>query len=304
MIFRILALFACIACLMGCRPETPTLIIGDNYAPPYDEVPLLLIENYVNRAYIDLQGREPLEDEMNIAVGLLRADSLSIEARQAFIETLQFEEDSRFGLPPYRDIFYQRIYERAKIDLLEGVPEADIQFDITQLNDKAAEDSIRADWGGVAFAHTEIEKLQAILDAPAALKAGEIDVSELYRRMIFNEVYDRINMGSYNFIHAVFQDFFFRTPTTEEFDQSFVIIEYNQSGYLFNQSVQTKTAYVSVLVKSREFYEGMIRGAYASFLAEAPNPAQLEQELELLYTTGDWPRILRNLMASDAYANF
>ncbi|MEO1452067.1 MAG: hypothetical protein AAFV07_21220, partial [Bacteroidota bacterium] len=156
----------------------------------------------------------------------------------------------------------------------------------------------------VAFAHTEIAKLQAILESSDQLLAGEIGVSEVYRRMIFNEVYDRINMGSFNFINAVFQDLFFRIPTEDEYDQSFSIIEYNQSGYLFNQNVQTKTAYVEILTSTPEFYEGLIRGAFASFLAESPEPVVLDQMLTDFYTTEDWPAVLRQLMASDAYANF
>lgn len=302
--FRIIVGLVGLLLLGSCRPASPLIIIPNNYAPPYNEVPVLLVENYVNRAYIDLQGREPLDVEMNLEVTLLQADSLSMQARLDFIYRLQFDSTSRFGLTPYRDIFFQRVYERAKIDLLEGVPEADIRFDIAQLEDKAYEDSLRRDWGGVAFAQSEIDKLQAILDATEQLQRGEITMPELYRRMIFNEVYDRINMGSFNFIQAVFQDLFFRVPTEEEYAQSFAIIEYNQSGLLFNQSIQTKTEYVSILTQSREFHEGLIRGAYASFLAEAPDPVILDRMLTEFYVDGDWAAILRELMASDAYANF
>ncbi|MEO1450032.1 MAG: hypothetical protein AAFV07_10925, partial [Bacteroidota bacterium] len=181
---RIFCFFILVGGFLGCRPDPGEIVIPDNYAPPYSEVSLLLIENYINRAFIDLQGREPLDVEMALEVSTLRADSLSLASRTDFIYRLQFDSTSRFGLPPYRDIFYRRIYERAKVDLLEGIPEADIQFDIAQLQQKAHEDSIREDWGGVAFAHTEIAKLQAILESSDQLLAGEIGVSEVYRRMI------------------------------------------------------------------------------------------------------------------------
>ena len=46
----------------ACKKEDN--IIPNNNVPYYGEIPTLLLENYVNRCYIDLLGREPLDDEM------------------------------------------------------------------------------------------------------------------------------------------------------------------------------------------------------------------------------------------------
>ncbi len=47
---------------LSCKKDIE--IIADNDAPYYGELPTLLLENYVNRLYIDLIGREPLDAEM------------------------------------------------------------------------------------------------------------------------------------------------------------------------------------------------------------------------------------------------
>ena len=64
-------------------------LIGGNNAPYYDEVPTILLENYVNRLYIDLIGREPLDDEMERDVLYLRDNDVSYGSRDSLILKLQ-----------------------------------------------------------------------------------------------------------------------------------------------------------------------------------------------------------------------
>ena len=66
----------------SCKKDN---IIPDNNAPYYDEIPTLLLENYVNRAYIDLLGREPLDDEMINDVQFLRNNDVSIGSRDTLL---------------------------------------------------------------------------------------------------------------------------------------------------------------------------------------------------------------------------
>ena len=54
-------------------------IINNNNAPYYSEIPTLLLENYVNRVYIDLIGREPLDEEMINDVQFLRDADVSLD---------------------------------------------------------------------------------------------------------------------------------------------------------------------------------------------------------------------------------
>ena len=49
--------------IAGCKKDEAQ-IFTDNDAPYYDKVPSVKVRNYVNRLFIDLLGREPLDAKM------------------------------------------------------------------------------------------------------------------------------------------------------------------------------------------------------------------------------------------------
>ena len=59
---KVLYIFLFFIGLFSCKNNVE--IINDNDAPYYGEIPTLLLENYVNRLYIDLLGREPFDTEI------------------------------------------------------------------------------------------------------------------------------------------------------------------------------------------------------------------------------------------------
>ena len=75
--------------MSSCKREDN--IIPNNNAPYYGEIPTLLLENYVNRCYIDLLGREPLDDEMIEDVQFLRDNEVTVESRDQLLYKLQFD---------------------------------------------------------------------------------------------------------------------------------------------------------------------------------------------------------------------
>ena len=52
-----------------------------------------------------------------------------------------------------------------------------------------------------------------------------------------NGIYDLINMGSFNFVNAAFDDVYGRKPSSDEFNRSFKIIEKNIPTFIFNQVI-------------------------------------------------------------------
>ena len=72
---------------VGCKKET--IIIDGNNPPFYDKVPTIKIQNYVNRIFIDLIGREPLDSEMDENVDYLRKNNLSKDSRSVIIKKLK-----------------------------------------------------------------------------------------------------------------------------------------------------------------------------------------------------------------------
>jgi hypothetical protein len=97
---RIILLLVTSLAFTACEKE-PRLI-PDNNAPDGDYVPTVLIENYVNRMYIDLLGREALDSEMIRDVQLLRDDSLGVESRTQIIYRLQHDNTSVPGDSSYK----------------------------------------------------------------------------------------------------------------------------------------------------------------------------------------------------------
>ena len=75
--------------ISSCKKDSD--IIANNNAPYYGEIPTILLENYVNRIYIDLIGREPLDNEMLSDVQFLRDADITLESRDSLLYKLQFD---------------------------------------------------------------------------------------------------------------------------------------------------------------------------------------------------------------------
>ena len=117
--------------ITSCKKDV--VIIPNNNAPIYSEIPTILLENYVNRLYIDLIGREPLDVEMTNDVQFLRDADVTIESRDALLYKLQFDTTFVEGDSSYKFAYFHRIYEMVKVRLLEGVSNAYISQDLNNL---------------------------------------------------------------------------------------------------------------------------------------------------------------------------
>ena len=104
--------------LLSCKKDIE--IINDNDAPYYGEIPTLLLENYVNRLYIDLLGREPLDVEMENDVQFLRDKDITLESRGDLIIKLQTDTNFIEGDSSYKFAYYHRMYDMIKVRLIEG----------------------------------------------------------------------------------------------------------------------------------------------------------------------------------------
>ena len=93
--------------LLSCKKDIE--IINDNDAPYYGEIPTLLLENYVNRLYIDLLGREPLDTEMENYVQFLRDEDITLESRGDLIVKLQSDTSFIEGDSSYKFAYYHKL---------------------------------------------------------------------------------------------------------------------------------------------------------------------------------------------------
>ncbi|HNA63871.1 MAG TPA: hypothetical protein PKZ51_04070, partial [Saprospiraceae bacterium] len=77
----------CLVILKSCTKDHIN-VITDNDPISVTNISRLKIENYVNRLFIDLIGREPLKVELGPEVDSLKAKELSREARLELINKL------------------------------------------------------------------------------------------------------------------------------------------------------------------------------------------------------------------------
>ena len=280
-------------------------IIPDNTAPYYDGVPEVLIENYINRIFIDLIGREPLDTEMASELATLKESGLSASARNELVNKLQTDTNFIQGDSSYKHAYYIRFYELSKARMLEGA--ADYQIDdqfIAILSFGVYADSISGDSFSMEIRKQKIRLLEDVLDIPYDYRMGNAEIRDVYARLLNNAVYDQINMNTFNFLNASFDDLFFRFPTQSEFDRGYNMVEFDQSEILFGISGQNKGDYVSIMVDSKEFYEGMISWLYQTLLAREPTTTEVYNHMMAFFQDHDVQKLQRAILIKDEYANF
>ena len=292
-----------IALLLSACKKDPDLV-PDNDAPYYSEVSDLLIENYINRVYIDQIGREPFESEMDFEKLTLKAAELSFESRKAMIVNLQTNTDFIAGDISYKHAYYNRLYEQGKARFMEAASNGEIQEIMGPIAGGITNDSLNGNWEGLYERYAELAKLQAVLDSEEKYMTGEMEISDVCVAMINNAVYDEINMNTFNFVNASFDNMFFRFPTQQEFFTSYNMVEFNQPGSLLGASGQNKDEYARILADSREFYEGLIVWSYQILLAREPSTSETNHLMIELVVNHDLQKVQRTIMITDEYAHF
>ena len=299
---RISYLFLLALGLFSCKKDAE--IIADNDAPYYGEISTLLLENYVNRVYIDLIGREPLDLEMDSDVQYLRDADITLESRDSLLYKLQFDTTFVEGDSSYKIAYYHRMYDMSKVRLLEGVSNDYIAGELSNHYSAYIVDSVNGNMLNANKKLLNYHKLNDVLISELQYYNGIIEINEMYRRMIFNSVYDNINMNTFNFINATFDNLLFRFPTQYEFDEVYKMIEDNTAQIVLGSSGNNKENFSYIICTSREFYEGVIIWAYVTLLARVPSTQEIDILMQNFYQNHDFQWVQRQIMQTDEYAHF
>ena len=299
---RLTFIFIAILSFSSCKKEKE--VIGNNVPPPYEGISALQVENYVNRLFIDLIGREPLDSEMIVEVSALEASEINTESRRLLINKLQKNLDIIPGDSSYFIAYNKKLYEDTKARLLEGASDNLIEQEINQYEAYAYADSINGDFVNHEINKAKAAQLKAILMSPFSYRANETTIQQLYSLMLNNTIYDNINMNTFNFINASFDNVFYRFPTDAEFNQAYPIIENDIPGQILGEVAQNKGEFVQVLTADIEFNEGLVTWAFLSLLSR--EPASNERfDLVNEFTEGnDLSEIQLRILITDEYAGF
>ena len=287
--------------LAACKKEE-VVVRPNNQAPDYAGVPTVVVQNYVNRLFIDLLGREPVDAEMNAEVGALESAGLSVAARVALVNKLMTSTAFVEGDSSYKQAYYQRQYEAFKARFLEGVSDEVIDGYIDNAVQAALADSLGGNGQGASENNSALQKLLRLKNSRTDFRDGLISVNEVVKRMLFNAVYDEINMNSFNFVNASFDNLLFRFPTNAEFAASYSMVDGNSSAILFGQSAQNKGGYLDILVNSAEGHEGLVRLNYRAFLGREPSTYEAYQMTSAFQVDHDLQRMQRTILTGDEYA--
>jgi hypothetical protein len=293
----------------SCKKQDPKIVqVNNNNAPYYDKVPRVKIENYVNRLFIDIIGREPFNTEMKVETDNLIANNLSFAAREILILKLQKDETIRAGDSSYAIAANNRLYSLLTVRLCEGIGEADFMgyWGISQFARQV--DSLNGNWAAFYADKKNSEEIYAAAKARWAYYHNQITIED-YCAILINNSITFTKTDSYmgnedNTIKYTFNDLLFRQYTLSEFAISRDMILNGKSGILFGKSGHSKGDYMNILTHCSEFYEGTVKWLYKTFLARYPTTEETVSAVTTLPVDKDIFKIQRIILKSDEYANF
>ncbi len=302
-VFSIICAFVGLIMMSSCTEEELVVVDGNT---PYSTFNIsdIKIENYVNRLFIDLIGREPLDEELVTSVARMKAGSLKRETRDSMIYALMTDTSYLEFEFSYKAAFVQNLYNLAKVRCLEGAPDSEVELRIGILLNAALQDSLLGNWDAYYAKQNDIRRNKAVLESRQLLYDGQITYHQMYSFMIDNSVYDLINMNTFNFVRATFDQLVWRLPTEQEFNSSFDMIEYNQTKELFGSLGSDKNDYIRILTESNEMLEGMLIWCYLTYMSRPPTAAEVVTLLPVYISTRDINYIIAQILVTDEYANF
>lgn len=296
-IFFILSLqFAC---------DSPVVeVIPDNDSYSSTGISKIKIENYVNRLYIDIIGREPTDMEQSIEVDSLNENDLSEDIRLKLINRLMTDTTFSINEGSYHQAYCNNLYLLAKIRCLEGVSDFEINQILGIIKSSAQVDSVNQEWEDYYEKINEIRRYELVLNSSEHLRTGKLHYHQMFGFMIDNQIYDMLNMNAFNFIRASFDQLLFRLPTEQEFDQAFKMVEFKLLNELLGETGNSKEDYINIIIASTAMKEGMIRWAFQVFLQREGTAGEIATLLEEYKLDQNINQIIAKILITDEYANF
>lgn len=287
----------------GCT-TTENIELNNNLPPKYRGVSTIRIENYVQRLFIDLIGREATDNERTAFTLDLKKAELHDSCRIRLVNLLLFDTTYRVGDSSYRHAFAQRIYNLSKARFLEGASDQDILRYISDYNFAISVSRLNGDSIGVNYLKEKRKLYTDILNTRFNFKKGVINYNKMCVKMLNNPIYDLINMNSFNFINAIFDDLFARKPTRNEFEKSFQIIEYNIPSVIFFNWASNKGEFCDILVNSDAFYEAQIRWFYYTLLQRNASEGEVHKLFASYFFNQSIEDVINSIVITDEYAQF
>ncbi|MDX5325598.1 MAG: hypothetical protein LPK80_04980 [Bacteroidota bacterium] len=281
----LLSLMIIMVLSMACTKEE-IRVTKVEYTPEDPTLTEAQLIHYVNRIYISLTGRKPDSTELNGALQNLLVDPYNEIVRRSIISAVMQADDHSFYL-----------WTQARNAYLDGV-------DTAAINDRYRYYRNLAQNAPPGPSQEQYEyqakRLKRVTHVPDGLLNDSIDIIEAHRRIIDNEIYDQINMGTENFVVSAFQNFLFRYPTATELQQGKKMVDGGQA-VLFLRSGMGKPGFIDIFFDSNEYFEGQIRTLFKDYLYREPTTPELDDWASRYQMNKDYSAIQTDILASDEY---
>ena len=302
-------LFLATLSFVSCKKKSSKVeVISNNTSPYYNAVPRVKVENYVNRLFIDIIGREPTDAEMALETNNLIANNLEGAKREQLIVKLQSDTTYRAGDSSYAIAANTRLYDLLTIRLCEGFGEGEFMGEYGPMNYSAILDSLNGNWASYYVKRKKADAVYAAAKARWAYYHHKIDIEDYCAILINNEVTFTKTLSYManedNTIKYTYNDLLNRQYSQVEFTTARNMILNEQSGILFGKSGQNKGDYFTIITHCNEFYETTVYWLYKTFIAREPSVEETISAMINLPIDKDIFKIQRNILKTDEYANF
>jgi hypothetical protein len=284
---RNLLLLSIVISFIAACSKTEDVKITGNVPPPDHTIDSSTISIYVNKAYINLLGREPVGSERNEALTILRQNNFSLDNRKQFITTLFSRQE-----------YIRNLYNVANNEYLRNLDSLEIEGQIFVFNNLLGMPQYAAFFDAVNF---ELNRLDTLKKTLSNVYGGTMDYRAMLSRMTNNYFYDQINMGSENFVVSTYQNFLFRYPSDGELLAGKIMVDGNTSTIFFKQG-KSKYDYINIFFETDDYYEGQVRFIFKKYLFREPSSAEIYLYANLYKNTNDYKQLQKEVFSLDEYA--
>ena len=258
----------------------------DGYTHPIDStIENMIIENYVNKLYISTIGREPTTTEFDSDYGILRESNMNQESRENVINGILTKDE-----------YNNNLFKLESEHLLLALDTADINQNIHVLNGLIS----TAEGLDLLYFEDALEKMLKLQEVLPGLSSGTISTFEMHKRMVNNNFYDEINMGTENFVVSMFQSFMQRYPTLSELENGKLMVN-NNNASLFFMPGNGKDDFINIFIESDEYFTGQTNILFNRYLFRDPTSEEsVHYSLDYIYSK-DYKLLQRKILSTNEF---
>ncbi len=287
---KIALAFFILLTIAGCtktKTEVIDVNIPGNVPPPDYTTDSVIPGAYINKAYINLIGREPTAVEKVNGLTILRQHNFSKDDREQFINAF-------FSKPEYSI----NVFNVANNEYLRNLDSLEIKQQMDLFNYLLGQPQYSSFYD---YINAEIKRIDTLKTVLPQMLAGTMDYKQMLARMTDNYFYDQINMGSENFVVSIYQNFLFRYPSDAELLAGKTVVDGGQAT-VFLKLGSSKHDYINIFFGTDDYYEGQVRFVFKKYLFREPTSAEIYLYANLYKSTNDFKQLEKAVFITDEYA--